>query len=63
MEILMSDSKNSYEQKKWESAAASHARASELLTKFSNNPAVLKHLEYWKSLKARIESQYPSLRA
>jgi hypothetical protein len=55
---MTKDFASSYEQKKWEFAANSHARCVYIINKFPNNPG----LSYWENQKAEIEAQYPILK-
>lgn len=59
----MKDFKDSYEQKKWESAVASHARATRALDHLATLPDVEKHVEFWQQVKTDSEKRYPALRA
>ncbi len=51
----MKDSADSYEQKRWESAANSHARACSMLAIGALSQS------YWHEVKERCEKEFPQL--
>lgn len=58
----MKDFKNSFEQRMWESAAESHARAEKMLNLLATMTGVEKHREYWVKARELAEKNYPALR-
>ena len=59
----MKDFKDSFDQRSWEFAASSHARAKEALRRLEGLPEFEKRAEFWRDLKARAEKQFPCLKS
>jgi hypothetical protein len=62
---MSKDFKQSYDQRKWESAAARHARAIENIQRvqqYASSSVREKLTELWQGLKDSAEQEYPQLR-
>ena len=59
----MKDSKNSYEQMKWEHALSRHSRALKMISMLSLFGLLEERGEYWISVRDELEADYPILRS
>lgn len=57
----MKDFKNSFEQRQWEYAAASNARAEKVLSLLAPLVGVEDQRQYWINQRDSAEKNYPSL--
>ena len=58
----MKDFKDSYEQKRWESAVRSHNRATAWLLVYGGTAGAQDVAKYWRDLQTQCESDYPCLK-